>query len=561
MIALGGTIGTGLFVGAGGALATGGPLGIWLGYSIMGFTVGTMMVALGEMTTLYPVSARFLNPAAGFALGWNYWYSYAITLPTEITAAALVIQYWRDDINVAVWITVFLVVICCFNFLGVRAYGEAEFWFSLMKIITILGLILLGIIITASGVPGTDPIGFRFWRNPGPFQQENGIPGSKGRFLAFWTVLVQAAFSYLGTEIVALTAGEAENPRRNVPKAIRRVFYRILFFYVIGTFIMGLIVSPNDPNLTNANGVNASPWVIAIKNAGIKGLPSVINTVVLLSAFSAGNSDLYASSRTLYGLACDGKAPAIFRRCTKNGLPIYCLILTALVGLLAYMNVSTGSTTAFNYLSNLSSITGVITWLCVCVSYIRFYHGAKAHGLDRNDFPYKAPLQPWASYWGAFFFFMVIIFNGYTVFLSGQWSTANFIVSYITVVIFIVLFVFWKLFKRTKFVRIENMDFDTGRRELDQIAEDEAARYKAPTTWSRRRFSLPPLACSSASRASQRLQYDECIPPSLPHTLAKALIPPRQALLLLNGALLILIRRSPTATAPRPRTLKNTFTS
>ncbi|GAA6045805.1 hypothetical protein NBRC10513_005213 [Rhodotorula toruloides] len=490
MIALGGTIGTGLFVGAGGALATGGPLGIWLGYTIMGFTVGTMMVALGEMTTLYPVSgafthytARFVDPAAGFALGWNYWYSYAITLPTEVTAAALVIQYWRDDINVAVWITIFLVVICCFNFLGVRAYGEAEFWFSLMKIITILGLILLGIIITAGGVPGTDPIGFRFWRNPGPFQQENGIPGTKGRFLAFWTVLVQAAFSYLGTEIVALTAGEAENPRRNVPKAIRRVFYRILFFYVIGTFVMGLIVSPNDPNLTNADGVNASPWVIAIKNAGIKGLPSVINTVVLLSAFSAGNSDLYASSRTLYGLACDGKAPAIFRRCTKNGLPIYCLILTALVGLLAYMNVSTGSTTAFNYLSNLSSITGVITWLCICVSYIRFYHGAKAHGLDRNDFPYKAPLQPWASYWGAFFFFIVIIFNGYTIFLDGNWSTADFIVAYVTCWVFIVLYVFWKLFKRTKFVRIENMDFDTGRRELDQIAEDEAARYKAPTTW------------------------------------------------------------------------------
>ncbi|GAA5948850.1 hypothetical protein JCM21900_003448 [Sporobolomyces salmonicolor] len=490
MIALGGTIGTGLFVGAGSALATGGPLGIFLGYTIMGCVVGSMMIALGELTTLYPVSgafthysARFVDPAVGFALGWNYWYSYAITLPTEITAAALVIQFWRDDINVAVWITVFLVVIISFNFLGVRAYGEAEFWFSIIKIVTILGLILLGIIITAGGVPGQDPIGFRFWRNPGPFQQENGIPGSTGRFLAFWTVFVQAAFSFLGTEIVALTAGEAENPRRNVPKAIRRVFFRILFFYIIGVFIMGLIVSPNDPGLLNNSGTAASPWVIAIKNAGIKGLPSVINTVVLLSAFSAGNSDLYASSRTLYGLACDGKAPAIFRRCTKNGLPIYCLGLTALVGLLAYMNVSTGSTTAFNYLSNLSSITGLITWGCINLSFLRFYYGCKLHGIDRNTFPFKAPLQPYASYFGLVLIILVIFFNGYTVFLSGSWNTANFIISYITLVIFAILYVGWKLFKRTKFVRLADMDFETGRRELDAIADEEAAKFVPATTW------------------------------------------------------------------------------
>ncbi|POY72479.1 hypothetical protein BMF94_4305 [Rhodotorula taiwanensis] len=488
-------------------LAEGGPLGIWLGYTIMGLVVGSMMIALGEMTTLYPVSgafthytARFVDPALGFALGWNYWYSYAITLPTEITAAALVISYWRDDINVAVWITIFLVVICSFNFFGVRWYGEAEFWFSILKVLTIIGLIILGIIITAGGVPGAEPIGFRFWRNPGPFQQENGIPGSKGRFLAFWTVFVQAAFSYLGTEIVALTAGEAQNPRRNVPKAIRRTFFRILVFYVIGTFVMGLIVSPNDPNLTNASGVNASPWVIAIKNAGIKGLPSVVNAAVLLSAFSAGNSDLYASSRTLYGLACDGKAPAIFRRCTKSGLPVYCLIITAAVGLLAYMNVSTGSTTAFNYLSNLSSITGLITWACINFSYIRFYYGCKRQGIDRNEFPFKAPLQPWASMAGLFLIILVIIFNGYTVFLDGNWSTANFVVSYITVVIFAewsrekkaeltlfrrsaVLYVGWKLYKRTKFVRLDTMDFDTGRRELDSMADEEAARYKRPTTF------------------------------------------------------------------------------
>ncbi|GJN92789.1 hypothetical protein Rhopal_005827-T1 [Rhodotorula paludigena] len=420
---------TGLFVGAGGALASGGPLGLWLGYTIMGLTVGTMMLALGEMTTLYPVSgafvhytARFLDPALGFALG-------SAAQGTTITAAALLINYWRDDINVAVWIT-------------------SEF--SILKILTIIGLILVGIIITAGGVPGQEAIGFRYWHDP---------------------------------EIVALTAGEAENPRRNVPKAIRRVFFRIVAFYFIGTFVIGLIVSPNDPNLTNGDGVNASPWVIAIQNAGISALPSIVNAAVLLSAFSAGNSDLYASSRTLYGLALDGKAPKIFRKCTKAGLPIYCVGATALFGVLAYMNVGTGATQAFNYLSALSSVTGLITWACINLSYLRFYYGCRAHGIDRNEFPYKAPFQPYASYFGLVLFILVIFFNGYQVFLDGQWDTGTFLTAYIPVWVFIILAVFWKFYKKTTWVRIANMDFETGRRELDAIAEEEAAKYKAPTTW------------------------------------------------------------------------------
>ncbi|BGP57759.1 hypothetical protein JCM8202v2_005406 [Rhodotorula sphaerocarpa] len=241
-IALGGTLGTGIFVGSGSALATGGAAGIFLGYTIMGAIVYSMMIALGEMTTLYPVNgafvhyaSRFIDPSVGFALGWNYWYSWAVTIPTEVIAAALVLDYWPGaaKVNVAVWITLWLVVICSFNFMGVRYFGEAEFWFSLIKILAIVGLIIVSLIITAGGVPTSDPteypIGFRYWHTT-PFQQLNGIPGALGRFLSFWTVFIQAAFSFLGTEIVALTAAEAENPRRNVPKAIKRVFARIVFF-------------------------------------------------------------------------------------------------------------------------------------------------------------------------------------------------------------------------------------------------------------------------------------------------------------------------------------------
>ena len=173
----------------------------------MGIIVYSMMIALGEMTTLFPVSgafthyaARFVDPAMGFALGWNYWYSWAITIPVEISAAQVCIQWWPggEHLSPAIFITVFWVAITASNAVNVRVYGEAEFWLALMKIITVLGLMILGIIITAGGAPNHTTIGFRFWREDGAFQQENGIGGSWGRFLAFWTVFVQAAFSYLG---------------------------------------------------------------------------------------------------------------------------------------------------------------------------------------------------------------------------------------------------------------------------------------------------------------------------------------------------------------------------
>jgi len=185
---------------------------------------------------------------------------------------------------------------------------------------------------------------------------------------------------YAGTELVAIAAGETQNPRKAVPKAIKAVFYRIMFFYVVGTFILGLLVSPNNEQLINGSGSAASPWVIAIEAAGIKGLPSVVNAAVLLAAFSAGESDLYAASRTLYGMAMDGKAPAIFKKCTKAGIPIWATLATWCIGLLGYLNLSNSASTVFTWLSSLSAITGLIAWACIMLSYIRFYNGLKAQG-------------------------------------------------------------------------------------------------------------------------------------------------------------------------------------
>ncbi|EGF98367.1 uncharacterized protein MELLADRAFT_51018 [Melampsora larici-populina 98AG31] len=490
MIAIGGTIGTGLFLGSGEALSNGGPVGLILGYAIMGVVVYSMMVALGEMVTMFPVSGafthyatRFVDPALGFAVGFNYWYSFGITLPTEITAAAIVVQYWTSSVNVAVWITIFLITICAINFFGVRWYGEAEFWFSAIKVIAIVGLIILGIVLDLGGGPNHDRIGFRYWKNPGPFNQLNGIQGSLGRFLSFWSVFVQAAFSYQGTEIVALTAGEAANPRQTVPKAINRVFYRILMFYIGGVTVIGLLVPYNSPGLLGGTGdATSSPFVIAINNAGIKVLPDIVNAIILTSAYSAGNSDLYAGSRILYGLSVDRMAPKIFRRCTKGGLPLYSLIITSLFGILSYMNVNSSGSTIFDWLSNISSITGLITWWTIFLSYLRFHKGLAYKGIDRDTLHYKAPFQPYLSYFGITMISIIIIFNGFKVFLAGSWSPSKFIAAYISLPIFVVFFVVWKTVKGTKLVKIEEMDFETGRRELDEMDAFERSKNVEPTT-------------------------------------------------------------------------------
>lgn len=283
-------------------------------------------------------------------------------MPAELSAAAVLINYWNDKISNALWISICLLIVVVINFLGAGVYGECEFWFASIKVLTITGLIILGIIITAGGGPDHVHHGFEYWRNPGPFTQFSGITGTLGRFLGFWAVLTQAAFSYIGTEIVAIAAGEAKNPRRNIPRAIKKVYVRILVFYLCGTFVIGLLVPSSAPELKLGTGIGKSPWVLAIRNAGIPALPSIINGCLLTSAWSAASSDLFTSSRALYGLALTHNAPKVFARTTARGLPYVALAISAAFGGLAYMSLSAGAGKVFNYLANLTAAAGLLTW-------------------------------------------------------------------------------------------------------------------------------------------------------------------------------------------------------
>ncbi|KAK4684437.1 hypothetical protein P7C73_g5742, partial [Tremellales sp. Uapishka_1] len=489
MISIGGVIGTGLFLGTGSALANGGPLGLFLGYALMGSICYCVMISLGEMVSYLPIpgghiklAERFVDPAFSFTLGWNYWYNWIIILPAELSAAAVLINLWNKTINDALWISICFIVVVVINLFGAGVYGECEFWFCSIKVLTITGLIILGIIITAGGGPDHTSIGFQYWRDPGAFVQYSDIGGVTGRFLGFWAVLTQAAFSYIGTEIVAIAAGEAKNPRRNLPRAIKKVYIRILVFYLGGTFIIGLLVPSNDPGLSlNAGTALRSPFVIAIKRAGIPALPSIINACLLTSAWSAASSDLFTSSRALYGLAITRQAPKIFARTTKSGLPWVSICFCSLFGALAYMSLQSTAGTVFGYFANLTAAAGLLTWWGISFTYIRFHAGLKAQGISRSTLPYAAWLNKGAaSAWYALVMITIILFfSGYTVFLKGQWSTSTFITDYLPLWLFPLLWVGAKLWKKSHFVRASEMDFYSG---LD-VVEAESYDEPPPATW------------------------------------------------------------------------------
>lgn len=495
MIAIGGALGTGLLIGTGSSLKNAGPGSTLVAYSAIGFVVYMVMCALGEVATFIPLADgftgycnRYVDPALGFACGYVYLCKYLILPPNQLVAGSLTIQYWlsKDQVNPGVWIAVLLVIITIINVFGVRFFGEIEFWLSSLKVITCLGLILLLLIIALGGGPTKERLGFRFWHNPGAFLEYKDstknlhIDGSKGRFVAFVSVLVNAVFAYLGTELCGITFSECARPRRAIPKAIRLTFYRIVVFYVLSIWFLGMCVPANDPKLLNASGssASASPFVIAIKNARIDGLDHVINACILLFVLSAANSDMYICSRTIYGLAVAGYAPKFFSKTNKLGVPYYGVILSFLFCLLGFMTTSSASSEVFQYFVNVVSLSGLIAWACILVIHIQFMRACKAQGISRkNDLAFRSPLQPYGTYLALFICCIVILIKNFTVFLGNSFTYKNFITGYIILPVFLACYFGFKIWFRTKAFKPSEVDMATYRDVID--AEEDAFAQEA----------------------------------------------------------------------------------
>lgn len=490
MIALAGTIGTGLFLGSGRAIARSGPLGALLGYTIIGVAGSTVVFAVGEMGALVPLNGGvvryamlFFDPALAFANGWNQVYSYLVTIPAELAAAAVIVEFWVT-VNNAIWITVFGVLMLITALLFVRVYGELEFGFSMIKIMLIIGINIMALVITCGGGPDGQTIGFRYWRNPGPFVQYLDVPGSWGQFLGFWTTLNNALYAYSGMENITVAAAETRSPRQAIPKAARRIFARVLLFYILSIFMVGMVVPSNDPNLLHSTGnASQSPFVIAAHRAGIKAVPSIINAAVLTSAWSAGNSNMLGGTRLLFGMAMHGHAPKFFTRINRFGAPYIAVSLIGVFMALGYMTLSDSASTVFNWLQDIVSISTLVNWMTICIVYLRFQSGCRRQGIDRHrELPWAAPLQPYLTWFSLVMFTVLMFTGGYSTFMRGHWSTETFVSSYLNIPIILGLYFGYKLWGRTKIIPLDEIPI----RPFIQIYNEEPEPEQKRKTWWRR---------------------------------------------------------------------------
>ncbi len=465
-----------------------------IAYSLIGIMLFCTVQALGEMAVLFPVagsfsaySTRFIDPAWGFAMGWNYAMQWLVVLPLEVVAAAITVNYWNSNISPAAWVAIFLTIIISINLFGVRGYGEAEFVFSIIKVIAVIGFIVLGIILDIGGGSSGEYIGGKYWHVPGAFH--NGFKG-------LCSVFVTAAFAFAGTELVGLAAAETANPRKSLPTAVKQVFWRIALFYIVSLTLVGLLVPYNDPRLigSSSSDAKASPFVIAITNAGITGLDSVMNVVIMVAVLSVGNSSIYGSSRTLAALAEQGQAPKIFAYIDQKGRPLVAIIFASALGFLAFLAASDKEEDAFLWMQALSGLSSIFTWGSICLCHIRFRRAwmKKGHTLDQLAFRSQAGVL--GSWLGFFLNVLVLIAQFWTGIapvpkpdgtrVTGAAAlTENFFAAYLAVPIVLLFYIVYKILYKTSFMRSEDMDLQTGIRELDWSmlqAEDEAEKAQWP---------------------------------------------------------------------------------
>lgn len=394
MLGIAGAIGTGLFLGLGAAVQRGGPLGALLGYATVGIVVCAVQFALGEVAALMPVTGAFVrhaeflvDPAWGFAVGWNLVYGNILSIPSEITAICVLFEFWTD-INPSLWIMIFIVLTFIIGMAFVRIFGEVEFFFAVLKILLVVFLIILGLVIDLGGIPGTPPVYFRYWKSPGPFV-EYIATGNWGKFLGYWSVMTGAVFSFAGVESIAMAGAETKNPRKAIPAACKNVFIRIVLFYMLSILIVGMLVSSDDERLSNESGDAAqSPFVIAASAAGIHAIPSVVNAIVITSAWSSSNQSLLAGTRVLYGLAVKKQAPKIFLRTTSWGVPYMCVLLFTVFMFLSFMSLSNSAITVFYWLVNLTAAGVLVSWIAILLNHIRLRLAMKKQAIPITRLPW-----------------------------------------------------------------------------------------------------------------------------------------------------------------------------
>mgnify|MGYP003773205183 CR=1 FL=1 len=452
MISLGGAIGTGLFLASGGAIHTAGPGGALLAYAIIGVMVYFLMTSLAELAAYMPeagsfstYASRFVDPSFGFALGWNYWYNWAITIAAELSAGALIMKFWFPNSSSILWSALFLLIMFGLNYLSVKGFGESEFWFSLIKVVTVIIFLVIGIMMIF-GIFNNEAPGFKnFTLGDGPIH---------GGFFTVLGIFMAAGFSFQGTELLGVAAGESEDPEKTVPRAVKQVFWRILLFYILAIFVIGMLI-PYTADSLASDDVRVSPFTLIFERAGLAFAASAINAVILTAVLSAGNSGMYASTRMLWNLAKDGKAPRFLAKVNKRGVPVNALIATALVGTLAFGASFFGDGAVYTWLLNASGMSGFIAWLGIAISHYRFRRAFVAQGHDLSELPYHAKLFPFGPIFAFILCAVVILGQNYSAFMGDSIDWYGVLVSYIGLPLFLIVWLGYKWTKKSKLIPLK----------------------------------------------------------------------------------------------------------
>ncbi|CCE86970.1 Piso0_005495 [Millerozyma farinosa CBS 7064] len=491
MIAIGGSVGTGLLIGSGSTLRIGGPASLVIAWGLVGTMVFCTVHALGELCVAFPVSGAFSNYAArfvdtswGFAVGWNYAIMWLIVLPLELVAAAMSIQYWNRSINPAAWVAIFYVFILVINLFGVKGYGEAEFYLAIVKVIAIVGFIILGTIIVCGGGPTHHFIGAKNWHDPGAFA--NGFKG-------VCSVFVTASYSLAGSEMVGLAAAETNNPKHTLPKAIKQVFWRIFLFYILSLTLIGLIVPYDSPELMgSSNDASASPFVIAIRIGGINALPSIFNAVILISVISVGNSAVYGCSRTIQSLGAQGLGPSFLNYVDKKGRPLAGLGISALFGLLCFLSAYDNEAEVFAWLLSVGGLATIFSWFSIVLCHFRFRLAMRYHKRSLDELSFKSVTGIWGSLYSMVFLIVVLGVQFWVALFpvggNGKPNAKNFFQNYLGVIVIAIFYVAHKMYMKNWRIclKLSKIDLDTGRREKDsnlmdyEVEQDEENLRQLP---------------------------------------------------------------------------------
>lgn len=396
MISLGGVIGTGLFLSSGYTIHEAGPIGTILAYFIGAILVYAVMLCLGELSVAMPYTGafhvyakKFIGPATGFTVAILYWLTWTIALGSEFTAAGLIMKNWFPQTPVWIWSLAFMILIFLSNAFSVRVFAESEFWFAAIKVFAIIAFIILGGLAILGILPMSGyshaPLLTNLFKN-GAFP--NGFGG-------VFTTMLTVNFAFSGTELIGITAGEAKDPEKTIPKAIHTTLWRLVIFFIGSIFVMACLIPYKQA------GVTQSPFVYVFKLMGIPFAANIMNFVVLTAIMSAANSGLYASTRMLWSLGNEGTIPAWFSKTTKKSVPFIALCFSMLGGILALLSSVIAAGTVYLVLVSVSGLAVVIVWMAIAFSEIKFRQHFIASGHDISELKFKTPwfpVVPWFAF-------------------------------------------------------------------------------------------------------------------------------------------------------------------